>query len=349
MAEGDAAIRDTFEHDLLQAVRGAIGDADVEFVAGPTPLTGGFWARLATFRLADAPVEWSGPLVVRVMPDEQTAVKETVFQRAVAAQGYPTPRVLAAGSAADGIAGQGYIVMEHAPGRPLLPGLTGVRSLVQIPALARRLPETLADVLVRLHRLDPAPVAHDLEAAAAEKPVLSGMLEQLETTAAGLDRPDLASAAAWLTSRPPRHIDRMVICHGDMHPFNVLVAGDGRTTVLDWSTAVLAPPAYDVAFTSLLLGEPPLAMSGPLRRVIPLAGRALSHRFVSAYERAAGPVDHEAVGWCQAIVCLRALVEVASWLAEGTVADRTGHPWLVVGDSFAARLTDRTSVPIRPR
>jgi aminoglycoside phosphotransferase (APT) family kinase protein len=340
-------MRGALVDDLLTVVRRTIGDSDVEFAAAPEALTGGFWARLVSFQLLGAPPDWSGPLVARVMPDAATAAKETAFQGAVAAQGYPTPRVLAAGGPGEGIDGQAYLVMELAPGRPLLAGLDGVRVVTQLPSLVRRLPATLADVLAHLHQLDPAPAIHALDAAGVGLPDLPSMLALLEETAVMVGRSDLAAAAASLATRRPREEGDLVLCHGDLHPFNLIVADDGRVTVLDWSTAVVAPAGYDVGFTSLLLAEPPVVVPRPLQPIIRRAGRLLSRRFVQAYERAAGPIDDDTLAWYQAIACLRALVEVAGWVAVGGLDAHVGHPWLVAGDAFAARLSQRTGVAVR--
>lgn len=337
------------EGDLRTVVRRAAGDPKVDFAGPLEPLTGGFWARLVSFRLVGAPADWSGPLVARVMPDAATAAKETAFQRAVAAQGYPTPRVLAAGGPDAGIGGQAYLVMDLAPGRPLLDGLDGVRALAQLPSLARRIPSTLADVLATLHRVDPAPVIGELVAAGVPSPDLPSMLTHLQARATVLGRADLAAAAAWLLSHRPAVGDGGVICHGDMHPFNVLRDEAGRVTVLDWSAAVLAPAGYDLGFTSLLLAEPPLLVPAALRPIVRRAGRALSERFLRAYEASAGPVDRVALVWYQALVCLRALVEVAGWVGAGTLEERSGHPWVIAGDAFAARLGERTGASVRPR
>jgi aminoglycoside phosphotransferase (APT) family kinase protein len=340
----------TLADELLRVVRRAVGDEGVGFVGLPEPLTGGFWARLMTFRLSGAPAAWSGELVARVMPDAATAVKETTFQRAVAAQGYPTPRVLAAGGPEEGIDGQAYMVMELAAGRPLLAGLDGVRALLQLPSLARRLPATLADVLARLHTVEPAPVVAELAATGVRRPDLQSMLVGLEEAAMNLGRADLATAAAWLAAHPPVGDQDVVICHGDMHPFNVLVDDQGAVTVLDWSAAVLAPAGYDLGFTSLLLAEPPLVLPGPLQPVARRAGRALSRRFLRAYERAgAVAVDRDALRWFQGLACLRALVEVAGWVAAGTIDGRAGHPWLLGGDALAGRLASLTGGAVRSR
>jgi aminoglycoside phosphotransferase (APT) family kinase protein len=135
-----------------------------------------------------------------------------------------------------------------------------------------------------------------------------------------------------------------------MHPFNLLVDDQGATTVLDWSAAMLAPGTYDLGFTSLVLAAPPLVVPRPLRPVIAAAGRALSRRFVRAYERATGRrVDAVSLAWHQGVVCVRALVEVAGWVAAGTIEGRGGHPWVIAGGPFASRLRDLTGAAVTER
>jgi aminoglycoside phosphotransferase (APT) family kinase protein len=335
--------------DLLGALRRAVGDPNLAYGEEPVALTGGFWAELVTFRLNDPPVGWEGPLVARVMPDPATAAKETVFQAEVAHQGYATPVVLASGGPDEGVNGKAFMVMALADGNPLLAGLGGLGALGRLPSLARRLPVTLATALAGLHRLDPAPVERALDTSGVARPGLDSMLESLRSTSGELGRADLAAAAAWLQTHPP--VDGpVVICHGDMHPFNLLVDDRGETTVLDWSAAMLASGTYDLGFTSLVVASPPLVVPPLLRPVVAAAGRALSRRFVRAYERATGDrVDSASLVWHQGVICVRALLEVAGWVAAGTIDGRGGHPWVISGDAFAARLRELTGVVVRPR
>lgn len=228
-------------------------------------------------------------------------------------------------------------------------GLDGIRALAKLPSLARRLPVTLATVLAELHRLDPTPIEHGLDTAGIARPGLDTMLESLRTAADALARPDLATAAAWLQAHRPE-AELVVMCHGDMHPFNLLVDDRGATTVLDWSAATLAPGTENLGFTPLVVGSPPLIVPRTLRPVIAAAGRALSHRFIRAYERATGrPVDRASLAWHQGLVCVRAVVEVAGWVAADTIAGRDRHPWVIAGDAFATRLHDLTGVEVTPR
>jgi len=83
---------------------------------------------------------------------------------------------------------------------------------------------------------------------------IDGVVAGLADTAMRCGRLDLVAAAGWLQEHQPPSAPE-VICHGDLHPFNLLVAAGGAVTVLDWSAGLLAPAAYDVAFTGLVLGR----------------------------------------------------------------------------------------------
>ena len=166
--------------------------------------------------------------------------------------------------------------------------------------------------------------------------------------AAEFGRQDLADAVRWLAGHPPAPAPD-VICHGDLHPFNLLADGD-RVTVLDWSTALLAPRAHDVAFTSLLLSEPPLRVPGWQRSLVRVTGRLLARRLIRSYQRQAGTtIGPGELRWHQAVICLRALTEVASWVHQDVADARVGHPWLVSGPALARRLAALTGAPVRPR
>jgi len=175
-----------------------------------------------------------------------------------------------------------------------------------------------------------------------------GLVSMLAQFAVEFGRPDLVGAARWLTEHPPAPAPD-VICHGDLHPFNLLADGD-RVTVLDWSTALLAPRAHDVAFTSLLLSEPALRVPGWQRPLVRVFGKLLARRFVRDYHRqTAVTVEPGELSWHQAVVCLRALVEVASWVHQGVAGTHAAHPWLISGPAFARRLTALTGAPVRAR
>jgi aminoglycoside phosphotransferase (APT) family kinase protein len=332
---------------LIGVLRSAAGAPDLEYERQPEPMQGGFWAELLSFSVANPPDGWPAELVARLMPDPRAARKETIVQSAVAAAGFPTPCVRASGGPDCGL-GRAFMVMDRAAGSPALSGLDGAVTPAGVQRLLRQIPELLARPMARLHTLDPDLVRGPLEQV-REVPVrVPGLVAMGARLAAEFGRPDLVAVAGWLTDHPPAQTPE-VICHGDLHPFNLLSDGD-RVTVLDWSTALLAPRAHDVAFTSLTLSEPPLRVPGWQRPMVRMAGRELARRFVRSYQRqAATAIAPGELRWYQGVGCLRALVEAAGWVHEGAADTRAGHPWLVSGPAFAVRLTALTGIPVRAR
>ena len=332
---------------LIGVLRSTADTPGLEYERRPEPMRGGFWAELFSFSLANPPAGWPAELVARLMPDPGSARKETIVQRAVAAAGFPTPFVRAAGGPDDGL-GRAFMVMDRAAGGPALSGLDGGLSPAALPSLLRRIPDLLATSMARLHALDPDLVRGELEQLREVPVTVPGLLGAVARFAGEFGRTDLVGAARWLTEHPPRPTPD-VICHGDLHPFNLLADGD-RVTVLDWSTALLAPRAHDVGFTSLLLSEPPLRVPGWQRPLVRIFGRVLARRFVRGYQRRTGAtVEPAELRWHQAVVCLRALTEMASWVHEGTAGVHADHPWLISGPAFARRITSLTGMPVRAR
>jgi aminoglycoside phosphotransferase (APT) family kinase protein len=332
---------------LLAAIRDVTGVPTLAYARTPEPLTGGFWAELVAFSLVDPPPGWPLDLVARIMPDPGSAQKETIVQAAVSAAGFPTPAVRAAGGQESAL-GRAFMIMDLASGTSLLPSLSGAAAVSAGLRLARTLPETLASTMAHLHALDPGPVRAELSLANVSAATVPDLLGVLGDMAAGYERADLADAARWLITNLLAPAPE-VICHGDLHPFNLLVNGRD-VTVLDWSTTLVAPRAYDVAFTALILSEPPIRVSGPGRRLVRRMGHHLANRFVRRYQaNARATVGAAELGWYQAVVCLRSLTEVAGWAARDEVAERAGHPWLVSGNEIASHLSAVTGIPVRPR
>jgi aminoglycoside phosphotransferase (APT) family kinase protein len=331
---------------LLCVLRQKTGVATLAYRAAPGQLKGGFWAELVAFSLVDPPAGWDGELVARVMPDPGLAAKEAVVQAAVADAGVPTPRVRASGGPGEGL-GRAYMVMDRVDGVPLLAGLDRWGALAGTPRRLWSMPDLLAALMARLHTVDPSAVRHRLRDIDGVAVTVADMLEDLRAWSDHLGRVDLADAARWLLVHQ-RPASTTVICHGDLHPYNVLIDDAGRVTLLDWSAALIAPAAYDVAFTTLILANPPILAPAAARGAVTLVGSRLATRFARRYRLHSGrhinPAD---VIWYQAVVALRALVELAQWDHDGVIDDRAGHPWLVSGGTFATRLSATTGVPVR--
>jgi aminoglycoside phosphotransferase (APT) family kinase protein len=311
--------------------------------AAPVPLTGGFWAQMWRVQVSGQPDGVAGELVVRFAPHGELGAKEAEVQREVAAQGYATPAVWLS-AADDSGSGGWWSVMEFAPGAPLIAGLHGAAIVRRAPLLVRSLPTQLAATMAALHRLDPRPVTDAVHGAAPGVAwTVPEVLDQLRLGAAAIERGDLVAALDRLATCVPAPTE-VVVCHGDLHPFNVLVDG-GRLTVIDWTGAVLADPCFDVAFTELLLANPPIPLPAPLARVLRRAGLVLARRFVTAYVAANPRVSLAGLGWFRALHSARILVEVSRLRAEHG-ADAGGHPWHLVAPAAARHLaaTSRAAV-----
>ena len=328
---------------LLQALRTATGDPELSYADPPRQLSGGFWAELLAFSLADPPPGWPGELVARIMPEPDMANKETIIQAAVAATGFPTPVIRVSGR--EGMRGRAFMVMDRADGTHLLSGLSGTGAIASALRAMREIPGLLAGTMAVLHSLDPAPVRDQLGSSCDIPVTVPGMLVVLQKMARDYGRADLAAAAQWLIDSPLPPAPE-VICHGDLHPFNVLVDGSD-VCLLDWTAALLAPRVYDVAYTSLVLAEPPLDVPRALKPAVRQLGARLARRFVSRYEQDSGVrIDPGELRWHQGVACLRALVEAAGWAQQGLTQAHAGHPWLICGPAFARRLTELTGSPV---
>ncbi len=320
---------------LVELLRAQPGFERAELAGPPQRLTGGFWASMSLVHLANVAPP-ADTLVLRVMPDPSLAAKETAIQQEITRQGFPAPAIRLSGGTDAGVGGA-FILMDLAPGAPALAGLDGITALRRLPALARRLPDTLAHVSAALHALDPAPLQTALaDAGVTASGDAPAFLALLTETADQLGSADLRAAALWLAGHPPP-ASRHVIAHGDLHPFNLLVDRESWT-LLDWTTALIADPAYDLAFTTLML-----------RPAIGTAGAAVARRFLSAYQRHGGTVpDQQTLDWYTSLHALRILIELDSWRQMPAGSD-FAHPWYSISPVAKQILSRTTSTTLGTR
>jgi aminoglycoside phosphotransferase (APT) family kinase protein len=285
------------------------------------PLLGGQWAAMARMRVSGAPAGVPEDLVLRVVPDPAMGAKELAVQRAAHAAGVDTPMVHLEGREG-GPLGGAWAVMDLATGRPLLADLDGAAAIRELPTLLRRLPGQLADTTISVHRIDPSTVKDEVRAVAPDTPLtVEELWYHLHSVVAGALRTDLER----LWDARPAEVD-VVVCHGDLHPLNFLIDDDGAVTVLDWTAAAIAPPAYDVAFTWLLLRHPPLAAPGVLRPVIGAGGAMLARRFLREYRARDSRLSMDEVRWYAGLHASRVLAELSTWREADDPRART-HPF----------------------
>jgi aminoglycoside phosphotransferase (APT) family kinase protein len=270
--------------------------------------------------------------------------KEAEVQRAVAAQGVATPQVWL--SCPDEDRGGWWSVMGFSLGQPLLAGLDGLAAMRRAPSLLRTLPAQLAQTMAAVHRIDPAPVTAAVRTVAPDVAwSTTDVLDHLRLGAEAAGRDDVGAALDELGRHAPA-TGRDVVCHGDLHPFNVL-NDEGRLVVLDWTGAVVADPCFDLALTELLLANPPLVLPGPLAAVGRGAGRLLARRFITAYTRANPSVSLDNLSWFRALHSARVVIECTNHRAQHGPGGG-GHPFAFVAPAAAAHLTAATGVEVEP-
>ena len=147
---------------------------------------------------------------------------------------------------------------------PLLEASPGAETGLS-PAQWRELGATLRQV----HAVAPAPDLARLVGREVFRPSRRELLPELEAALAAAgpgdpvaaelagfwrDRRDLVAALVDRADRLGRRLAGepfpRVLCHADLHTWNVLVDADGRLWVVDWDEAVLAPAERDLMFVT---------------------------------------------------------------------------------------------------
>jgi aminoglycoside phosphotransferase (APT) family kinase protein len=88
-----------------------------------------------------------------------------------------------------------------------------------------------------------------------------------------------------------------VLLHGDLHPQNVILTGNGPV-IIDWEGAAAGPAIADVAMTWVLVAFSEVPATGPEAAGV----RGIRGKFLDSFLRAAGPIDE---GWQRTLVRFR--------------------------------------------
>ena len=292
--EGKAAgqIPELDSGDLLRELRRRTGRPELEFSEPPKLLGQGGEARVDGFRLSKAPPELDGPLVLRrlaVDRDPREVELERAVHAALAAQGFPVPRVLLVGTDPAPL-GSPYLVSERLHGRALLQEVHRPDQLLahptRLPGLVGealfRVPKLLGEVQARLHALDAATFRDDVAKAGVDATRM-GYPARLDRVASLIQEHHLSGLAPgleWLRRHAPESTSE-VVCHGDLVFTNLFVDDGAVTGVFDWSCVAVADPAYDMAATLIRLES---RIPGVPRVLGPLF-RAAQKRLARGYQR----------------------------------------------------------------
>jgi Ser/Thr protein kinase RdoA (MazF antagonist) len=187
---------------------------------------------------------------------QRLAKHEARMTRAVFTAGGPAPEVL------------GEVTLEGRFGivLPRLHGPTLVQLLRTRAITSEQAGATLASLYISIHKTPPPPNTPSLRDWFAAVSVPGGIPKHI---APGI--------LALIERLPPG--DRL--CHGDLHPNNVIMTADGPR-IIDWVCTVRAPAAYDLGRCYILLCE--LIPEG----MDPERPRALNAAVQSEYARLAG-------------------------------------------------------------
>lgn len=161
---------------------------------------------------------------------------EALFTAAVHDAGAPAPRFYGI----EMIGGRAASIYERVHGKSMWEHM--LEQPAQVPAHTR----SLAELQAHLFTLVP-PVS------------LPAQLDRLGCKIRDASRVDLSLVAA-LELLPLTVPSR--VCHGDLHPGNVIMAGDGPV-IIDWFDAARGDPVADVARTSLLMSARGHGVDGP--------------------------------------------------------------------------------------
>lgn len=299
------------EDRLLDAIRTASGDEAASWARRPRRLVGGSWADTFWIRLNGAP-GLEHDLVARVLPEPDSFDREMLIQSYVASQGFSAPRVhlgYPPGAELD----RAWFLMDYDPGRTPIEQVTRRTAFKLVFKESHEIPPLLADTMVAIHAIDAAPVASALSYPRVVGPVLDWLFSRASALGDGAL---VERAHRLLATRPA--FAKSVLCHGDLHPLNIL-RSPGRDTVIDWTHAQYDDPLYDVAFTFVALSAVPIPAPALARPLVAAAGKNLAHRFLVQYERASQTeVDRARLAWFEQVIKLRIYLEAAEW--------RRAHP-----------------------
>lgn len=322
---------ETVSDKLISYLRAKSHNPSIDYASPLTQLQGGYETFTYRFELDGAADELSGPLVLRLYPEfygTRNAVWESTVQNVLAGEGFPVAQAYVVCTDIS-ILGGAFFIMDHLPGR-----LLAVAPQDSVPGL-------LGKTHAQLHSIDPDP----LITALATKGIseyeyrLAGRLDGLRDRADKL--PWVRQAVNWLVDNLPPEPERLSVCHGDFHAFNILYADGKVTGVLDWPGFALADPAFDVANSIVIITIPGKHLAASMGDFSSVDWDLMVETYLAAY-RTFRSLDDTHLAYYRARRCVKALVQGSegqkAWQHPliqrdlvGTIFDITGIQIVIPG------------------
>jgi aminoglycoside phosphotransferase (APT) family kinase protein len=195
------------------------------------------------------------------------------------------------------VLGSAFFIMERIDGETL------ARRLLRDDTYARAreaMPIQLADILAKIHRIDPVKHKLDFLAEPGDNAALTEVKRYEENfrRLALEPHPAFELAFRWLLKRFPK-TPRKTLVHGDYRIGNVIFGPEGVRSILDWELAHLGDPMEDVGWMCVRAWR-----FGNDQK--PVGGLGTREDFFRAYEKASGiDVDPEAARFWEVFGNLR--------------------------------------------
>jgi aminoglycoside phosphotransferase (APT) family kinase protein len=307
----------TLSDELISYLRAELGNPALDHATPMVRLKGGYETATYRIQLGYAPEDLSRPLVLRLYPQfygTRNAIWESMVQNELAGAGYPVARVHMVCTDMC-ILGGAFIIMDHMSGKLLA------------AAPRESVPELLGKTHAELHKIDPDPLIEILvERGISEYDYgLSRRFDWLHDKAGKLSW--LRQAVNWLLEYQPPEPERLSVCHGDFHPFNLLYADGEVTGVLDWPGFAITDPVFDVANSIVLITIASKHLASSMGDLSTVDWDLMADRYLAAY-RAHRPFDDTYLDYYRVRRCVLAL-------AQGVEGQKVWQHPLIVRDLHA--------------
>ena len=286
---------------LLNYLRTETKNPELQYTSPPKPLTGGYEAQMYEFTLLNQPKNIPEKLVLRILPADAPryeAYMTGTIQTYLANQNYPTPKTHFIQPQTETLGGQ-FIIMEYIQGKTMYESYSNHYSA-----------KLMAEIYHELHSIDPTPLIRQFKEANVSEKWFQGLVwreEYIQTQVKWL-RP----ALKWVKENYPTDRINHRICHGDLHPLNIMVRNEKVVGIVDWGCLKIEDFHYDLAeLRSVSLVLAPIFLNDS-------RWKNLFPEFLEVY-RELGSFDESLFDFFVAFVCLHTLAnneKHAMWNAD---------------------------------